>query len=593
MTGPTGVGDSLGMERPPRTRNGDVARLLEEIADLLEIKGEQAFRINAYRNAARRIEGLREPIERVQAEGRLRDVQGVGAALEQKISEYLTTGELGYYDGLRAQFPPGLIEILEVPGLGPRKARLVFEQLGVGNLAELEAAARAGRVREVGGLGEKTEENLLREIERLKERSRRHQLEKALGIADELLERLGECSAVVRATFAGSLRRMQDTIGDVDLLVASEHPDDVKEYFLGLGQVRDVLRSGPSRTSVLVRDGVQVDLRVVAPKSWGAALQYFTGSKAHNLRLRDIAIRRGWKLNEYGLFDEATGKALAGVDEDGVYAALGLEPVPPELREDSGEIELAVAGRLPRLIELGDVRGDLHVHSNWTDGGSSIEEMARAAITAGREYIALTDHSKSLGVARGLDDARVTEQAAEIRRLNEELAPFRIIHGTEMDIKRDGRLDYDDPTLRVLEYVSASIHSGMNQEREVMTSRILRAIGSPFVATLNHPHGRLIGSRDSYDVDMEAVIRRAAERGVALEINSQPARMDLDSVWARRAREAGATFVINTDSHATGQLHLMRFGVATARRAWLGPEHVLNTRPLDGLLAHLAARRPA
>lgn len=580
------------MTQPQRTRNGDVARLLEDIADLLELKGEQAFRVNAYRNAARRVEGLREPIEVVHAEGRLRSVQGIGEALEQKISELLTTGSLQYYENLRAQFPPGLAEMLLVPGLGPRKARLVFDRLGIGSVAELEAAARERRLRDMPGLGEKTEENLLREIERLKQRGQRHQLSAALSMAEELVERLGECSAVARAEYAGSLRRMRDTIGDVDLLVASDRPEDVERFVLGLGQVREVVRSGPSRTSVLVRGGLQVDVRVVEPKAWGAALQYFTGSKAHNVRLREIAIRRGWKLNEYGLFDEATDKLLVGAEEAGVYEALGLALVPPELREDTGEIELAAEGKLPRLIEEADIRGDLHVHSDWTDGGSSIEEMARAAIALGRDYIAMTDHSKSLGVARGLTEARVAEQRKRIDSVNADLAPFRILHGTEMDIRRDGRLDYEDDTLASLEYVSASIHSAMHQERGVMTARILRALRNPYVQTLNHPHGRLIGSRAAYDVDMDAVIRGAAETGVALEINSQPARMDLDAVWARRARDAGATFVVNTDSHATGQLGLTRFGVATARRAWLGPEHVLNALPLAELLLYLGKRRP-
>jgi DNA polymerase (family 10) len=580
------------MSEPRRSRNGDVARLLEEIGDLLEIKGEQPFRVNAYRNAARRIEGLREPIEILHAEARLRTIQGVGEALEQKIGEFLTSGSLEYYEKLRGQFPPGLVELLEVPGLGPRKARLLYDQLGIGSLAELEAAAREHRLRDVPGLGERTEENVLVEIERLKQRSTRHQLATALSVAEELLEHLRECPAVRRAEYAGSLRRMQDTIGDVDLLVASTRPEDVERFVLDLAQVRDVLSTGTSRTSVIVRHGLQVDVRVVEPKCWGAALQYFTGSKAHNVRLREIAVRRGWKLNEYGLFDGETGRQLAGEDEDGVYEALGLQPVPPELREDTGEIQLAAAHDIPRLLEESDIRGDLHVHSNWSDGGSSLEDMARAAIRVGREYIAMTDHSKSLGVARGLTEARVAEQAAALRALNAKLAPFRILHGTEMDIRRDGRLDYEDETLAQLDYVSASIHSGMKQESSVMTARIERALGNPYVATFNHPHGRLIGSRPAYQVDMEAVIRTAARNGVALEINSQPARMDLDSVWARRARDAGARFVINTDSHATNQLALMRFGVATARRAWLGPEHVLNALPLADFLAHLAGRRP-
>ncbi len=580
------------MEPSQRNRNRDVAELLEEIGDLLEIKGEQAFRVNAYRNAARRIDGLRESIEQVHADGRLREIHGVGAALEQKIGEFLDTGRLEYLEKLRGEFPRGLLELLEIPGLGPRKARLVFEQLGIGNLAELEAAAKEQRLRDVPGLGEKTEENLLRELARLQLRSTRHQLGTALEMAEELLERLADCPAVQRCAYAGSLRRMQDTIGDVDILVASERGDQVERFVVEMGHAREVLRRGPSRTSIIVRNGIQVDVRVVEPKCWGAAVQYFTGSKAHNIRLREIALQKGLTLNEYGLAEQRTGRVVASEEEDQIYEALGLQPVPPEMREDAGEIELAMKHQLPRLIEEADLLADLHVHSDWSDGSAPIETMARAAMEAGRRYMALTDHSKSLGVARGLTEERVAQQSRVIANLNETLAPFRILHGTEMDIKRDGLLDYEDPTLATLDYVSASIHSAMNQPREVMTARIVRAIGNPYVATLNHPHGRLIGSRESYEVDMAAVIRAAADHGVALEINSQPARMDLDGVWARRARDAGAKLVINTDSHATGQLHLTRFGVATARRAWLGPEDVLNALPLDRFLEHLVGRRP-
>ena len=569
-----------------------MARLLEAIGDLLEIKGEQAFKISAYRNAARQIEGLREPIEVMSAEGRLRQVQGIGAALEQKISEFLNTGQLAYYEKLRSEFPPGLVELLDVRGLGPRKARLLFDRLGICNLAELEAAARAGRLRDVSSLGEKTEESVLKEIERLRREQsrRRYPLVAALEVAEELLDHLSACPAVLRATYAGSLRRMEDTIGDIDLLVATEGAEDVQRFVLDLPQVRDVLRDGSARTSVIVRDGIQVDVRMVPPRSWGAALQYFTGSKAHNVRLREMAIKRGWKLNEYGLTDDATGKVIASENEDDIYAALGLQPVPPELREDTGEIQLAAAWRLPRLLEESDIRGDLHVHSNWTDGRSPVEEMARAAMALGREYIALTDHSKALTFINGLDEAGVAAQAQLLRNLNQDLAPFCILHGTEMDILLDGSLDYGEDTLAALDYVSASIHSGMKQEGDVMTARIVKALGSPYLSTLNHPHGRR-GARPAYQVDMDAVIRTAAKNGVALEINAQPARMDLDSTWARRAREAGAKVVVNTDSHGVNELEHTRYGVATARRAWIGPGDVLNALPLQELLAHLATRR--
>lgn len=579
------------MSVPPRSRNSEVARLLEEIGDLLEIKGDQSFRVNTYRAAARRIEGLREPIELVHAEKRLRKLQGIGPALEQKIGEYLDTGRLGYIEKLRDDVPTGVAQLLTVPGLGPRTAGLIYDKLGVASLVELEAAARSGRLRDVSGLGARTEERILAELERLKQRSGRHQIGLTSEVAYELAEELRQCPAVVNAAVVGSVRRMADTIGNVNLLVATDRPDDVRDFVHGLGHVREVVEGGTCCAEIVVRRGVRVDVRVVKPDAWGAGLVYHTGSPAHVARLQALAAERGWRLDERGLDTTGFATRLSGASEDDVYEALGLQPIPPELREDKGEIELAQQQKLPRLIEVADLKADLHVHSDWSDGGGTIEEMARAAMALGREYIALTDHSKSLGVARGLTDERVREQRQVIDALNQWLAPFRIVHGTEMDIKRDGTLDYDEETLAVFDYVSASIHSAMNQDRDTMTARIQRAIKSPWVTTLNHPHGRLVGSREPYAVDMDAVIQTAVAEGVALEINSQPERMDLDGESARRAREAGARFTISTDSHATRQLDMMTFGVGTARRAWLGPDDVLNALPLDRFLAHLAERR--
>ena len=580
------------MEAGPRSRNREVAGLLEAIGDLLEVKGEVPFKIAAYRKAAGTIEGLREPIERVRAEGRLREISGIGQALEQKISEFLDTGRLEYYDRLAGEFPPALVELLRVPGLGARRARLVFETLGVGSLAELEQAAQAGRLRGVPGLGEKSEENIVRELERLKQRTSRHHLGQVLLLAEAMLADLEQASPRgTRLSYAGSLRRMVDTIGDLDLLAASANPEAVVKAFLGLPPVLEVLSAGPVRASVLIQGGLQVDLRVVEPESWGAALQYFTGSKAHNVRLRELAVQRGWKLNEYGLFEERSGRRLAGEDEADIYRALDLEFIPPELREADGEIEAAAEGRLPKLIELADLQGDLHLHSTWSDGGDSLEAMANAARALGHRYMAITDHSKSLGIARGLDEARVREQRALVDRLNHELAPFRILHGTEMDILRSGRLDYPDEVLAEYDYVSASIHSGMRQPEAEMTARIQRALRNPYVHALNHPHGRLIPQRPAYAVDMQAVIETAAAEGVALEINSQPARMDLEGSWARRARQAGAKFVINTDSHAADQLTLQRLGIGSARRGWLEAGDVLNALPPEELERALRRRR--
>lgn len=577
------------VEAGPRTQNRAVAELLENIREILEIKGEVAFKTAAYRKAARTIEALSEPIEKLHAEGRLREVPGIGAALEQKISEFLESGRLGYYEKLAAEFPPGLVALLRVPGLGPRKARLVHDTLGVANLDELESAARAGQLRDIAGLGQRTEENILHELERLKQRTNRQQLGQALLLAEQMLDDLRKASpSGTRLSFAGSLRRMADTIGDLDLLAASEDPSAMVKAFVGLPLVLDVLSAGAVRASVLVQGATQVDLRVVEPGSWGAALQYFTGSKEHNVQLRELAGRRGWKLNEYGLFDEQTGRRQAGEVEAGIYHALGLEFIPPELREADGEIETAAAGQLPKLIELAHLKGDLHVHSDWTDGAHPLEDMARAARDLGHGYIAITDHSQSLAMTFGLDETRVREQRALVDRLNQNLAPFRVLHGTEMDILRDGSLDYPDDLLRELDYVSASVHSGMSMPEAEMTGRIERALRNPLVHALNHPYGRLISKRAPCQIDMQAVIETAAAENVALEINSQPHRMDLDGTWARRAKRAGAKLVINTDSHAANQLGLLRLGIASARRGWLEAGDVLNAMTLEELQGYLA-----
>ena len=586
------------------SRNGDVIRLLEEIGDLLEVKGELGFKVNAYRRAARSIEALNEDVADLYVSGRLREIPGVGEALEQKISEYLDTGRLGYLERLQAEFPAGLLTLLEVPGLGPRRARMLYDSLGIGSLTELEQAARAQRLRGVSGFGEKVESNVLRELERLKQRSRRLPLESGLEEARAIIAQLGQRAPVDRATWAGSTRRMRETIGDVDILVVSSQPQAVTDAFCRLPRVVEVLSHGSQRASVLLRGGLQVDLRVVPAASWGAALQYFTGSKAHNVHLRELAARRGWTLNEYGLFEAdgergaprdgpPPGAPLAGEDEDELYRLLGLQPIPPELREDEGEIEAAQQGTLPVLVDASDIRGDLHVHSDWTDGSAPLEAMAQAAIGRGYQYMAITDHTRSLGVTNGLDEGRVREQRALVDRLNATLAPFRILLGTEMDIKRDGTLDLPDETLDVMDYVSVSIHSAMNQPREQMTERIIRALGNPYVTTLNHPRGRLLRRRDAYEVDLERVIAVAAERGVALEVNAQPERMDLDGGWVRRALRAGARLTISTDAHAPGQLAYLYLGVASARRGWATPADVLNARPLEEIEEHLARRKAA
>ncbi|TAK37198.1 MAG: DNA polymerase/3'-5' exonuclease PolX [Chloroflexota bacterium] len=571
----------------------EVAQLLETIANLLEIQGDSSFRIRAYRDAARHIENMVQDISQLQEEGRLQEIPGVGPSIASKIDEYMRTGRLAYLEQLKESVAPGLGQLLEVPSLGPHRAKVIHDQLGISTIGELERAANEHRLCSLPGIREKTEERIRREVRRVQQRTRRLLLGVALPAAEQVAGALRENPAVQRAEPTGSIRRMKETIGDIDILVASDRPGEVMDAFVALPFVKEVLLKGSTKTSVLTRSNLQVDVRVVRPAEWGSALQYFTGSKEHNIALRDLAIQQGLKLSEYGLFEVRTGRRIGGVTEEEVYHDLGLQWIPPELREDHGEIEASMTGRLPRLIEESDLRGDLHIHTNWSDGTEPLEAMVEAARARGYAYVAITDHSIGLSVAHGLSVERVRKQRRLIDRLNEQYAPFRILHGTEVDIRADGTLDYDDEVMREFDIVTASVHSGFSRPRDKMTERILRAVRNPFVDILNHPSGRLLGKRPEYAVDLEAVIRAAAEAGTALEVNSQPDRMDLDAGWARRAKEAGAILVIDTDSHAGDQLRNIRYGVAIARRGWIEAKDVLNTLPLDKLLRRLHPARKA
>ncbi|MDA8219275.1 MAG: DNA polymerase/3'-5' exonuclease PolX [Dehalococcoidales bacterium] len=574
-------------------RNTEVAALLEGIANLLEIKGENPFKIRAYHEAARHIETMAEDIATVHERGRLQEIPGVGESIAAKIDEYLRTGRLGYYEELKEQIAPGLGDLLEVPGVGPQRAKLIHEHLGITTTQELEAAAAEHRLRTLPGIREKTEDKILREVRRYQQRTRRLLLGVALPAAEQVVGMLKGHRAVRRIDPAGSIRRMKETIGDIDVLVASEDPEAAADAFTSLPIVKEVLAKGPTRSSILSQGNLQIDLRVINPDVYGAALQYFTGSKAHNITLRELAIQKGLKLSEYGLFEARSGRRIAGASEEEVYRALGMAWIPPELREDGGEIEAALKGRLPDLLEERDLRGDLHLHTNWSDGVDSLEVMAEAARARGYEYLAITDHSIGLGVAKGLSVARIREQRRAISRLNARYAPFRLLHGIEVDIRADGTLDYEDDVLKEFDIVTASIHSAFDQSSEKMTARILKAIRNPFVHILNHPRGLLIGKREGYAVDLEAVIREAARVGTALEINSQPDRLDLDGVWARRAKDLGATLAIDSDAHSRAQLAFVRYGAATARRGWLEKRDVLNALPLDELRQRLHAMRRA
>jgi len=574
----------------PTAKNADVAEFLENIADMLEIKGESTFRVRAYRDAARRIESLAEDILDIASRDELQEIPGVGESIATKISEYLQTGRSTYYDELKRQIKPGLAELLGVPGIGPKKARLFYDRLGIDSVDKLEQAAKEHLLSKIPTMGEKTEQNILDSIERMRARSERTPLGIALPTALPFLNRIRGLKEVERADLAGSLRRKRETIGDLDLLAASDEPHTVVDRFVELPTVKNVLGHGPTKGSIVTEEDLQVDLRVVRPDEFGAALQYFTGSKAHNIKLRTIAESMGLKVNEYGVFRVSDNKRIAGWTEESVYEALGFPCMPPELREDRGEIEAARAGRLPNLVQRSDLKGDLHIHTDWSDGADSPEAVFEAARKLGYEYIALSDHSVSMGFVHGLTPERIREQRALVTELNHKYREIHVLHGIEVNIRADGSLDYPDEILAAFDVVTASIHSGMSMIRERMTRRIIDAISNHHVDILGHPTGRIIGKRDPYEVDMDAVLRAAVETNTAMEINSQPDRLDLKDTDARLAKDLGVMLAIDSDAHAIRQLDLVEYGISTARRGWVEPGNVLNALPLDELLRWLAKR---
>ncbi|WP_376791791.1 DNA polymerase/3'-5' exonuclease PolX [Thermoflexus sp.] len=574
------------MER--RWTNQEIAQIFENIADMLEIQGEIPYKVMAYRRAAENIAALGRDIYDLWQEGALRTIPGVGEAIEEKIDQLIRTGRMELYERLKSEIPQSLLEMRQIPDMGPKRIKAVWEKLGITTVEELEEAARAGKLRSLPGFGAKLESKILASIEAVKRRkiAGRVPLGAAWPLAQEILRALQEVPGVQRLAAAGSFRRMKDTIGDLDFLVAAEDPEAVMERFTSLPIVEAVLLKGSTKSSVRLRNGLQADLRVIEAARWGTALQYFTGSQQHNIQLREHALRRGYSLSEYALTRVETEKEILCATEEEVYARLGLAYIPPELREGRGEIEAALEGRLPRLIEVEDLQGDLQVHSVWSDGQASIREMARAAKAKGYRYILLTDHSQSLGVAKGLTPERLWEQRREVEAVNAELGDgFRVLHGAEVEIRADGSLDYPDEVLAALDLVVASVHTGLRQDRERVTARFLAAIRHPHVHIIAHPTGRLLGEREGADADWEAILRAAAETGTLLEINANPARLDLPDILARRALELGCKLVISTDAHSPGEFDLIHFGVATARRAWATPADIANTWPLEQLLA--------
>jgi len=572
-------------------RNSEVAQAFYEIADLLELQGVP-FKPQAYRKAASAIEQMEIDIEQMVGEGRHGDIPGVGVAIAKKIEELVRTGELDYLKKLRIETPPGLVEMLSIPDVGPRTAMLLHRELGITSVDELKEAALNHRLRGLRGFGERTEERILQGIGVLESRGGRMLLGEALPVAEAYVEHLRSSLSIEAVSICGSLRRGRETIGDIDILVGSEDSEDVTSAFVDYPAVEKVLLSGSTKSSVEIQGGLQVDLRVVGLESYGAALQYFTGSKEHNVRVRRIGVEMGLKVNEYGVFERSSNRRVAGDSEHGVYESLGLTFIPPELREDSGEIDASRSLELPKLIDASDVRGDLHVHSDWSDGSDPIEAIVEAAARLQYSFIAITDHSESLTIANGLTPARLRKQVDAIRRVQECHGDgIQVLAGTEVDIKADGSLDLPSSVLKDLDIVIGSVHSRMKMDSREMTERITNAMESGLVDIIGHPTGRIIGRRDPVKLDIQRIFDVARETDVAMEINAFPDRLDLRDAHCRLAKDRGVTVAIGTDAHSIRHLDYLRLGIITARRGWLSKERVLNAMSSDELKRRLRGRR--
>ena len=571
----------------------EIAEIFEEIGQLLELKGENPFRVRAYYNAARIVDSLQEDLHQLADENRLTEIKGIGNDLAAKITEMVTTNRLEFYEKLKASLPPGLLDMLRIPGFGPKRAKAVFDKLKVDSIEKLEAACKAGKVAALDGFGEKSQQKILEGIEQVRRFASRHHIHKARAAAEDVIEMLRAREGVIRCSIAGSLRRCRETIGDVDFLISAKPKDapGIIESFATMPGILSVSVKGETKASVVLKGGIQADLRVVADDQYAFALNYFTGSKEHNIAMRARALRlKNLSLNEYGFSPAAEkeksakelGSSIPCRTEEELYEALGLDYIEPELREDTGEIEAAETGKLPKLIETENLRGAFHVHSTWSDGIETVEAMARAAMDLGLEYIGIADHSKGQRQANGLDEKRLRQQADEVKKLNTGFAKegFRIFFGTEVDILPDGTLDFDDETLALCDYVIAAVHTGFNQPADVMTARICKALAHPLVTMLAHPTGRLLLERESYAVNMPEVIEAAAKHGKIIELNAHPYRLDMDWRLWKRAKELGVKCAINTDAHNIDDYQYLPFGIGIARKGWLTKSDVINCLPL-------------
>ena len=567
--------------------NIDVARVFEDIADMLEIQGEDVFRVRAFRRAANSVRSATEDINKLSTEGRLTELPAIGKGMAGRIDEMLKSGKMSYFEQLKETIPPRLLELMKVPGVGPKKAKTFYDELHITGVDEMKKAAEDHRISSLKGLSGKTEENILKGIELYQSSRERLNLSEAYPIADHFVSLLKTLPFVDDVCPAGSLRRMKETIGDIDILAASEEPEKVMEAFTTLPEVARILAKGDTKASIINSNGLQVDLRVVPVDQFGSALQYFTGSKEHNVHLRDLAKRQGYKINEYGIFDAKTGERLGGSIEEDIYKTLGMDMMLPTLREDTGEIDAALEHALPDSIAVEAIKGDLQVHSTWSDGLNKIKDMKAEAKRLGYDYMAITDHALKLRIAGGMDLDEIRERNEEIKRINDEDDGFVVLSGVELNIDNDGGVDYQDDVLAGFDIVIGSVHSGFQQPEDQMTARILKAMENPHIHVIAHPTGRIIGKRAPYAVNIDSMLDAAAKTGTILEINAYPDRLDLKDEYAREAKRRGLKLVINTDAHQAVHLKYMMFGVAEAQRGWLEPDDVINTRPLKEMLGML------